>query len=109
MGLAAATPKPAEKVIGYWPRLSRFYHLSFEEIAGMPYAAIEVYIEKMDQLEASEQLAAIQAASFVHYEEDTQDEILRGLERRIDGDEPLQELPNPFTLGAIGIAVVMED
>jgi hypothetical protein len=74
-----------------YPRLSRFYGLSFFELVSMPRWAFRLYYEAMPRLSAEEQLMAIQAAAAPHTSKQDQSKIFRALRRMVRRDDAPEE------------------
>lgn len=102
--MARATPP--DRDIAEWPRLARFYGLSFSELRVMPRAFVTVYRDAYAGLVAEEQLRAIQAASFPNYEEDTQRELYDDL-LEVAGIST-QQVPKPLPSLFGPVRVVLE-
>ena len=75
------TPPPDADLL-LFPRLTRYYGLSYEELMRMPRAAVRIYLDAYRELVAEDQLLAIQAATFPYVDEDTRRDIMRSLMRR---------------------------
>ena len=53
---------------GFWPYLSRFYGLSFDDLRSMPRWAVKLYWDYLESIRAEEQLALIHAVGHPHLE-----------------------------------------
>jgi hypothetical protein len=95
-----------------WPRLTRFYGIGPSELLEMPRKLIDIYEDKILELQAEEQLTAMQVADHPHLEERSRRTVRENLVRlagfqsaeAIDPGSSRTEL----SLGAIGIKVVRE-
>jgi hypothetical protein len=98
---------------GDWPRLTRFYGLSFSELSRMPRWAIRFYLTEIPSLAAEEQLARADAAAYPHFEEESAAEfrrglyVLAGIEEASIAVDP-QTMETKRALEKIGIKVVIE-
>ena len=73
--MSLAQPLSSEHIrerYGFWPYLSRFYGLSFDDLRSMPRWAIKLYWDYMEPIRAEEQLALIQAVGHPHLEKEYQ-------------------------------------
>lgn len=96
-----------------WPRLSRFYGLSFAELLEMPRWAIRHYLMEIPALSAEEQLARADAAAYPHFEEESAESFRRGLMKAAGIEEESfavdpQTLETKKALEKIGIKVVID-
>lgn len=96
-----------------WPRLTRFYGLSISELMSTPRGVLNLYEEQMIELEAEEQLVAMQVADHPHVTQQGRDQTRRNL-MRIAGLNIAPTIDPTATrdvsaLGGIGIKVVRED
>jgi hypothetical protein len=86
--------------------LSYAYHLSFEEIAAMPTAAIWAYLERLPAREAETELRAIEAALLPHVKDRDRAKVIRRLERQATRDEekpPVTKAQFAANLAMVGI------
>lgn len=94
--------------IQYWPRLTRFYGLSFSELLSMERWQRKLYIDQMGTLVAEEQLHRLEAAAYPHSKHP--DRIHKNWVEQIDdGEEPGVDPRSAADMGAladIGIKVV---
>lgn len=65
--------------IASWPRLTRFYGISPLELAQTPNWMIRAYTEALPELEAQEQLMALQASDHPHVDTDSRKDTHRRL------------------------------
>jgi hypothetical protein len=72
----------------HWPRLTRFYGFSPEELWRMPRPVRRAYIKALPKLEAAEQLARIEAALIPNMKKEQQRKIFRRLERTAEWERP---------------------
>jgi hypothetical protein len=100
-----------------FPRLTRFYGLSFLDLCSMPRWARLLYVDALPALEAEEQLAAMQAAEYPHVDEKSRKKIHRAVVGRIEGSPgapaapsapPIDVRTDGNKLAGIGIALVVE-
>lgn len=98
--------------IQLWPRLTRFYGLSFDELRVMPRPFVYVYLNEMPSLIAEEQLRAIEAASYAHMDEDGRNESYKRWSGSLKTDDVEAEAPilhDAASLAKIGIKFVKEE
>lgn len=89
--------KRREEIEGAYPALTFYYGLSFTQLAQMPRAIMRIYIDALPGLIATEQLRAIEAASYPHLSEDSdRDAIVRRLKRHVGDGE--STVPTPATM-----------
>ncbi len=100
-----------------FPRLTRFYGLSFNDLITMPRWARRLYVSALDPLEAEEQLVAMQVADYPKMTErgrkDTHRDTMRRIRRAAGAEEPrapaiTDPLADRQKLAGIGISVVVE-
>ena len=113
-------PKSSDRALSEvedWPRLTRFYGLSFTELTTMPRWAREQYIEQLPAIAAEEQLDRLQAADFPHAEESARKKLHRNLVRAVENQRSEAPAAAPMQrdvgkdkrlLGGMGIKVVLE-
>ena len=99
-----------------WPRLTREYGLSPNQIAAMPRWLRRVYIEAIPRILAEEQLAAIEVALFPHMKKEDQRSMHRKISRmaRVEREEPaapksMEEMQALAAMAGIGVEVVPKD
>lgn len=100
-----------EARVSHYPLLSRFYGLSFEEVANMPHWAVNLYLRSIAEIEANEQLILLQAMDFPHIDVDSRKRVHRSLLRAVGAEENKQAVDatdesTKRSLSGIGIAVV---
>lgn len=66
-----------EEVRELWPRLTRFYGLSYEELKRLPRIILDRYTEMMPMLQADEQVRALEASAYPHVDAETARSIYR--------------------------------
>jgi hypothetical protein len=79
--LPTTRPDPDVEI---WPRLSRFYGLSFAELYSMPRMFLRMYAEAYPILVAEEHLHALQVVSYPYMDENDQKELFAELRDRAD-------------------------
>lgn len=95
-----------------WPHLSRFYGLSMNDLLGMPRKVVQIYLEAMPEIQAQEQLLAIQASDAPHMEQAARESLHRRLSRMAEASIPDEPVRDPRKadvvrdLAAMGIKVV---
>lgn len=105
------TPLPPDPDLLLFPRLTRFYGLSYEELMRMPRAAFRIYLDAYVELAAEEQLHTITAVTFPYSDKDERSRIIRYLSRRATPARPESEQVDPTgeegvkALAGIGIKV----
>ncbi len=112
--MTTTSPSKTSDRLAFFPRLTRFYGMSFTELSALPRAILKLYLDAMPALEAEEQLSAIQASSFAYSEQADQKRLHRILIRMAESGpedqvaEPIDTDPTrrERTLGSMGIKVV---
>lgn len=103
-----------------WPRLSRFYGLSFSELRRMKRPFVRMYAEQMETIHAEEMLDRLTVSAFPYMEEADHKKththyarIVKAERRASESANPgpveRKPLPDPGALAALGIAVVRKE
>lgn len=99
-----------------WPRLSRFYGLSFGELRRMKRVFVRMYAEQMQIIRAEEMLDAITVSAYPYMTEADQKTefrrhraVLRAAVADVPKSDQSKVLANPDALTALGIAVVRKE
>lgn len=92
-----------------YPLLSYYYGIPPSEAAVMPRWLRSTYIERLQEILATEQIRAIEAATFPHMEVAARRSTMRRLERIAKIGEQVQKPKTPQDIAAIGIPVTIVD
>ena len=104
----------ADPEVQLYPRLTRFYGLSPEQLMRMPRPLVFLYIDEMITLAAEEQLMCMEAAAWPHMDEDSRSETHATWEKQLkregaDEVQPLELARMPAQLAGMGINFVMDE
>lgn len=91
--------------------LSRFYGLSFSELARMPRVFVQMYVDALPRIRALEQMYALDVSTFAHMKENAQKRVIadinkdlnKGVQRERPKPEPVSREQFGALAGAIGI------
>lgn len=98
--------RPASPLVEHWPRLTRFYGVSPEELQSWSRWLTSLYVEYIPILEKEEMATALAVSDFPHLEEKDREKIHYSVFG--DTSEPVDatSAAGKKSLGDIGIAVV---
>jgi hypothetical protein len=100
-------PTPLTRVsLGDWPRLTRFYGIGPLELALIPQNILRIYAEKLEALQAEEQMERIMASDMPHTEQSDRRAVIRDLQRAAGIEEHYEKI-DPETEGGVARAAAL--